>query len=114
MSIANSFEEEGYKNPASTPYYVTFKIDDKFPIHLDSMIDDEAFSDKKQLPWLKIINYNKRTKYIVIETPIYIRESVWRKIFKPVNSPLVTRYNRYTRTIDVKSDSYLSIEIDTL
>jgi hypothetical protein len=106
MSIANSFEEEGYENPASTPYYVTFKIDDKFPIHLDSMIDDEAFSDKKQLPWLKIINYNKRTKFIVIETPIYIRESVWRKIFKPVNSPLVTRYNRYTRTIDVKSDSY--------
>ena len=106
MSIANSFQEEGYKNPAETPYLITFKIDDKFPINIDSMIDDDSFSDKKQLPWLKVLSYNKKTKYIVIETPIFVRENVWRKIFKPVTSPLITRYNRYTKTIDVKSDEH--------
>jgi hypothetical protein len=112
MRIANSFEKDGFDNPSTTPYYTTFKIDEKFPINIESMIQDGSFTPDRQIPWFRIIDFNKRTKYVVIETPIFVREEIWRKIFKPVNSPLITRYNAYTKTIDVKSSghSYSSLE----
>jgi hypothetical protein len=111
MKISYSFERDGYDNPSKTPYYVTFKIDDKFPIDIKSMIVDGKLSPDRQIPWFRIIDYNSQTKFVVIETPVFLREENWRKIFKTVTSPLITRYNRYTKTIDVKSDdsSYLHL-----
>jgi len=111
MKIAYSFEKDGYENPAKTPYYTTFKIDDKFPISIDTMIQDGKLQEDRQLPWVRIIDYNPKTKYIIIETPVYIGEETYRKIFKPVTIPLITRYNKYTETIDVKSDDFSYINL---
>lgn len=106
MRIAYSFEQDGYENPAQIPYYVSFKIDHKFPIKVESIIKDGKLSSDRQIPWFRVIDYNPKTQYIIIETPVYVREEIWRKIFNPATSPFITRYNRYTNTIDVKSDDY--------
>jgi len=106
MKIAYSFEEDGHENPAKTPYYVSFKTDDKFPINISSMIRNGKLSADRQIPWFRVIDYNTKTKFVIIETPVYVREEIWRKFFHPVTIPLITRYNRYTNTIDIKSDDH--------
>jgi len=106
MRIAYSFEEDGFENPAQTPYYVSFKIDDKFPMNISSMIQDGKLSSERQMPWFRVIDYNPKTKFVILETPVYVREEIWRKVFNPVTIPFITRYNRYTNTIDVKSDDH--------
>jgi hypothetical protein len=106
MRICYSFQEDGYENQSETPYYVSFKIDEKFPIDINSMISEENLDCKKQIPWFKIIDYNTKTNFIIIETPVYVREENWRKIFKTATIPFITRYNKVTNTIDVKSDDH--------
>jgi hypothetical protein len=111
MRICYSFRDEGFNDPSETPYYVTFKVDEKFPIDINSMIVNGKMSTDRQIPWFRIIDYNVNTKYVIIETPVYVREENWRKIFKTASIPFITRYNKNTNTIDVKSDdsSYTSL-----
>jgi len=106
MRIAYSFEEDGFDNPARIPYYVSFKVGENFPIGIDSMIKDGGLSSERQIPWFRIIDYNPKTQFVIIETPVYVREENWRKIFKPITIPFITRYNVNTHTIDVKSDDH--------
>ena len=106
MRIAYSFENDGYDNPAMTPYYVSFKIDKKFPIDLKSMVKDGKLCLERQIPWFRIIDYNPNTNFVIIETPVYVRQENWIKIFKCATIPLITRYNTNTHTIDIKSDGH--------
>jgi hypothetical protein len=106
MRIAYSFEEDGYENPGETPYFVSFRIDNKFPIDIKSMIQDGRLSSDRQIPWFRIIDYNPKTNFVIIETPVYVRQENWMKIFKAASIPFITRYNKHTNTIDVKSDDY--------
>ena len=110
--IANELEQDGYANPASIPYYITFKIDaNSFPIDLSTMVVDGKFSADRQIASLRIIDYDQTTGYVVMETPIYMSEEKWRTLFRARTEPLVTRYNPNTNTIDVKSSetSYSSL-----
>jgi len=105
LEAASSLEKEGYPNPAIVPYYMTFKIDlDTFPLRLDTiMMDENHFNPFRQLDNFKIIEYDVKSKFVIIETPAFISPELCHRILKPVNRPLITRYNPAVNTIDVKS-----------
>jgi len=105
-SVAKSLESEGYKNPAKDPYYITFKIDENsFPLKLDSMIKNGEIDSSKQIDIFQIIEYDKNTGYIIIETPAFIDQEMCIKILKASGTILISRYNVAMNTIDVKSGS---------
>jgi len=105
VDACESLQKEGYPNPAENHYYITFKIDqDTFPLRLESMMSEEnKFDPFKQLENFKIIEYDTKSKYILIETPAFISPNLCRKVLKAINRPLITRYNPAVNTIDVKS-----------
>lgn len=107
MAAVQSLQEEGYPNPASIPYYITFKIDiETFPIKLETMMDENnQFNPFYQMENFKIIEYDINTKYIIIETPAFISPDLCHNILKSINKPLITRYNPHFNTIDVKTES---------
>ena len=107
LQAAQSLEDEGYVNPARIPYHLTFKIDPKtFPLRLDSVNKDN------QIPFFKIIEYDKSTGFILIETPAFIDSQLCLKILKAKSRPLITRYNPTVEMIDVKSSSGVLKELE--
>jgi len=103
-SVAKSLESEGYKNPAKDPYYITFKTDpSRFPLQIDSMLKGDEIDSSRQIDVFQVIEYDKETGYIIIETPAYIDQEMCVKILKANGTVLISKYNPAMNTIDVKS-----------
>jgi hypothetical protein len=103
INVAKNLEQEGYKI-LKHPFYITFKIDRRFPLDIESIKHEGKINPNLQIAGFKVLEYNEETGYILIETPIYIPEEVILRLLKPANQPLVTHYNDATNTIDVKCE----------
>jgi hypothetical protein len=105
MMAVNSLKQEGRKDIASIPYYITFKIDESFPIKLDPITDKNTNRIKTELqhPSLLVIEHDKRNGYVLIETPVFISPDVCIKVLNAKSTPFVGKYNPIVNTIDIKS-----------
>lgn len=106
MSAAESLAQEGYKNPASIPYYMTFKIDNKFPLDFAKLInEDGSMNTEIQYRNFIIVDFDPQTSYVIIRTPVYITQDLCEKVLKARSKPFICRYNPVVNKIDVKGDS---------
>jgi len=105
MKAVESLKQEGHKNVAAIPYYMTFKIDESFPIQLGNLMDISTgrIKTENQYRNLLVLDYDKRNGYVIIETPIFISPELCTKVLKAKSNPFISRYNPYVNTIDVKS-----------
>lgn len=107
LTAATSLAKEGYENPARIPYYLTFKIDPKtFPLRLESV------NKENQIPFFKIVDYDDKTGFILIETPVFIDSQLCLKVFKAKSRPFIARYNTTLGKIDVKVPSGVLKELE--
>lgn len=99
MSSVESLVEEGYPNPSSVPYYVTFKIDPS-----DFPLDEAGIQGLRGRvdPYFRIIDYV--APYILIETPVFIPPEVCERVLRAKSHPFITKYNPIMKKIDVKGD----------
>ena len=107
MNAVGSLKEEGYSDPSSIHYYITFKIDPKtFPLRLGSIMDMETgkVDPFKQSDNFKILEYDKNNSYILIETPAYICPEICTNILKAIGRPFISKYNPIVDKIDVKTE----------
>jgi len=107
MVASDSLVSEGYKNLAANPYYITFKIDPKtFPIKIETIMDMETgrVDPFKQFEYFKVIDYDLKTNYIIIETPILIPVELCQSILNAKTSPFIGKYNPVFNTIDSKGE----------
>ena len=113
MDAAKAVENEGYDNPASIHYYMTFKIDPKtFPLRLESLMKNEKeFDPSMQIDTFRILQYSKDTNFILIETPAFIESDLCAKILKAKSRPFICRYNRAMKLVDSKVSSGLLKEL---
>ncbi len=105
LEVAEKLEKDGYSNPATIPYYISFKID-LFDFPYDFNKSD------MQIPFFKIMEYDYETKYIIIKTPAYIDSNICYKILKAKSRPFVARYNKTIDKIDVKVEDGIFKELD--
>ena len=103
MYATKTLEQEGYDSPSKHPYYMTFKIDNKFPLNLNSIRYEGKINPALQVPEFKIIDFDETSNFIIIESPAFIPVDTIRKVLKSINQPLVTHYNDAANTFDVKS-----------
>jgi hypothetical protein len=105
MRAVQSLKAEGYKDVAAVPYYITFKIDETFPIDLSLLMDVRTgkINTEKQYPHFLIIDYDRKNSYILIECPIFISPDICTNILRAKSTPFVSRYNPVVNTIDIKS-----------
>lgn len=106
LTASDSLEVEGYMNPASIPYYLTFKIDDTFPIDLSSVADPQTgeIDTTNQSQGFVIVDYDEKNQHILIETPVFLSPEICVKILKAKSPPFICRYNHVVNKIDVKTD----------
>ncbi len=107
MKASNSLVEEGYKSPAAYPYYLTFKTDiASFPIRLDQIMNlDTGTPDPfRQHEYFKVIDYDLKTGYIIVETPVYIPPQLCKSVLNAKSVPFVGKYNEVFNTIDSKGE----------
>jgi len=105
-----ALREEGHKDLTENPYYITFKIDETFPITISSKINPQTgridiTHQQTRHPYLIVLDYNKKSSYVLLETPIYISPELCTKVLKAKSEPLITKYNPISNTIDVKGSS---------
>jgi hypothetical protein len=107
MFAANDLAENGYSNPASIPYYMSFKIDKTFPISIHSITNKLTgkIDVKMQNPNLTVVDYDFETSFVIIKTPAFISPSVCIKSLNAKSNPFIVKYNPTVNTIDVKSDN---------
>ena len=105
MNAVESLKQEGYKDVAAIPYYITFKIDESFPVKLDAITDRGTgrVKTEKQYKNFLIIDYDKSNSYVLIETPIFISPDICINILKAKSTPFVSKYNPIVNKIDIKS-----------
>jgi hypothetical protein len=105
LRASKELVSEGYRNPADSNYYITFKVDSKkFPINLEKIIKDGYIDSSKQLDELKIIDYDESNNHIILQTPIFIHPEICKGILRAESQPLITTYNPAVDKIDVKSE----------
>jgi len=102
--VAGSLEEEGYKNPASIPYYMVFKIDPvDFPLNLDFLKNNRLV--EKQPDYFEVVGYDYETSYIIIRTNALIMPRLCDKLLKAKSRVFVAKYDDVYKKILVKSES---------
>jgi len=89
------------------PYYISFAIDDDFPISLENIWDKKTgrIDTDKQFHYLKVIDYDLANSHVIIETPAYIPEQICKKVFDIKGSIFIAKYNPRSNTIDIKAGS---------
>jgi len=106
MKATDALAQEGYKNPASIPYYMTFKIDNKFPLDFAKLVNENGqMNTEIQYRNFVIIDFDPQTNFIVIRTPVYITQELCEKVLKARSKPFICRYNPVAHKIDIKGDS---------
>jgi hypothetical protein len=100
VAVVKSLDDDKFAHP----YYITFKIDERFPIKLDSIWDKNTGSIdlSKQYEYLQIIDYDLTNSCIMLKTPVYIPHKVCKKIFNPVGEVFAAQYNPTFHSIDIK------------
>lgn len=107
MMAADSLTKDGYKNPAQIPYYISMKIDERFfkVWNFSSLIKEDGTIDyQSQHPNFMLVDFDEKNGSIIIRTPVFIPQSVCKRVFKPVDSPFIVHYNPVVNKIDVKTD----------
>ena len=107
MQAVDSLVQEGYKSPASIPYYITFKINPKmFPLKIESVIDKNTGQINSEIQYKNflIIDYDMSSGYILIETPAFVSPDICRKVLKAESPPFICKYNSMINKIDIKSE----------
>jgi len=105
---ARSLADDGYKDPTGQPYYMIIPIDpETFPLDLNSLIDESTgrIDPFTQIPMFRILDYDKETSTIIVESPLFIPPKTIKKILKPTGEVVVLRYNPDVKKIDVKSEA---------
>ncbi len=112
-TVATSLEKEGYGNPASVPYYMAFKIDSDFPLRLFSIANKKTgiIDKEKQYQNFLILNYDPKSSYILIKSPVFISPLVCEEVLKAKNYPFICKYNPVDNVIDVKTGSRMCRDI---
>mgnify|MGYP003640551258 CR=1 FL=1 len=106
MFVANDLQNEGYPNPAQIPYYYSFKIDpETFPLNLSSVMEDGQFASHKQLDHFKLIDFDKNTSQLIVESPVFMQADIIANFLKSKTRPIIARYNPTFDKIDIKSQS---------
>ena len=115
MTASRSLVEEGYKNVAEVPYYMTFKIDDSFPFKMDTIIDKKTgrVSMENQYPYFLILDYDINTGYVLIETPVFIPPVLCVKVLNAKSNPFISRYNQIVNKMDIKSSDISHKELQS-
>ena len=106
LQTVDAVVEAGGKNPTQFSYYINFKVPkNKFPINIDSIrsADSNKFDSSKQLPYLKIVEYNESDESMILESPIFLDESFCTRIFKAEGNIVISKYNPSVDKIDIKS-----------
>lgn len=85
-------------------YYVTFQINDDFPVDFSGLMENDKFIKEKQIDFFEFVDFDKETQFIIVKTPIYIKEKVWKDVFKTTGAFLMATYNIRTETIDIKTN----------
>lgn len=107
MQSVNSLVQEGYKSPASVPYYLTFKINPKtFPLKIESVIDKNTGRINSEIQYKNflIIDYDMSSGYILIETPAFVSPDICKKVLKAESPPFICKYNPTVNKIDIKGE----------
>jgi len=117
MDASNSLVEEGYKDVAANPYYLTFKIDpETFPLNISNLMDMKTgrIDPLKQLYYFKVIDYDLKTEYIIIETPVYVPSQLCKQVLMAKTIPFISKYNPVSNSIDCKSEdsSYDKLKLE--
>jgi hypothetical protein len=112
-TVASSLEKEGYGNPASIPYYMTFKIGSDFPLRLSSVTNMETgiIDIHRQYQNFLILDCDIKSDYILIRSPVFISPLVCRDVLRAKSNPFICKYNSVDNTIDIKSVSRANGEI---
>lgn len=114
IKASDALVKEGYKNLTAIPYYITFKIDNKFPLDFAKLIDENGnINTEIQYGNFLIIDFDPKTDYITIRTPIYITQEVCERVLKARSKPFICKYNPVAYTIDVKGDSKSFSDLQT-
>lgn len=105
MMAVDSLREEGYKDVAAIPYYLTFKIDETFPIKLDNIIDKSTgiIRTEKQYANFVILDYDRQNGHVLIESPAFVSPDICTRILKAKSQPFIARYNPCVNKMDIKS-----------
>ena len=87
-----------------SPYYLTFKINDGFPISLNQIWDKKTgvIDVERQISYLKVIDYDMINSCVMLETPVFIPPKVCKNIFNIEGKMYMAKYNQDLNTIDVK------------
>ena len=103
MTAATSLAKEGYKNPASIPYWISFKIDKDFPLNITSMIKEDGTIDtQRQYRHFMVIDYDNTTSQILIRTPVFLTQDICIRLLKAKIEPFIAHYNYVANKIDIK------------
>ena len=106
LIAASKLNEEGYDSFTQYPYYLSFRIDLKtFPFDFQN--------SKLQVPFFEILEYDKKTEYILIKTPAFIESNLCYKILKAKSRPYIVKYNPSIKKIDVKVQAGIHKELET-
>lgn len=105
MRASESLKQEGYPDPAAIPYYITFKIGEDFPINIAEITDLSTGDIKTEIQYqnLLVLDYDRESSYVLIETPVFISPAICEKILKAKSTPFISRYNPVVNRIDIKS-----------
>ena len=118
MGAVESLKNEGYKNIALYPYYISFKIDDTFPIKIQSLLDIGTGKIKTDIQHDNFIvkNYDRSNSFILIESPVFVSPDICKKVLNAKSEPFIAKYNPVVNKIDIKSTkkSYLEIHKNQL
>jgi len=116
MQAADALKNEGHKDPASNPYYISFKVDKSFPIDIQSFVNPQTgrIDIEHQYRYFVILEYDPKNSYILIETPVFISPEICIKVLKAQSIPFIAKYNPVVNKIDVKGDdrSYQQLKQD--
>jgi hypothetical protein len=103
-NVSEELKKEGYPDPSSIPYCLSFKIDPSdFPLILDFLKDEKLLNS--QPDYFKIISYNCKTNYIIIQSSAYIAPILCERILKAKSKPLIVKYDVSLNQIVVKTDA---------
>lgn len=104
MMASAALVEEGYRNPASHPYYMAFRVDSKtFPMKIDA---------EENLFFFTVQHYDEKSGYIVIRSLAYIESDLCLKVLKAKSRPYIVTYNPTIEKIDVKVQEGVHKELD--
>ena len=99
-NAAKMLEADGYPDPASNPFYYSFKVDvNKFPVRFMAPEGVEVFDYSRQPEIFRVVYFDRTTSYITFKTPLYITEDVLERVFHPQSQVTVSQYDKTEKQV---------------